>query len=47
MEGPMAPATYVAEDGLLGINGQRGLWSYEGSMPQCWGMQCGEVGVGK
>lgn len=34
MEGPMVPATDVANDGLLGINGRRGPWSHEGSMPQ-------------
>jgi hypothetical protein len=26
----MAPAAYVAEDGLSSINGRRGPWSYEG-----------------
>jgi hypothetical protein len=31
----MAPATYVVEDD---INGRRGPWSCEGSMPQCRGM---------
>jgi hypothetical protein len=31
----MAPAAYVAEDGLIGINGRRVPWSWEGSMPQC------------
>ena len=35
MEGPMAPATYVAESG---INGRRGPWYWEGSIPQCRGM---------
>ena len=25
----MASATYIAEDGLVGINGRRGLWSCE------------------
>ena len=30
----MAPGTCVAEDGLV-INGRRGPWSCEGSMPQC------------
>ena len=30
----MAIAAYVAE----GINGRRGPWSCEGSMPQCRGM---------
>jgi len=34
----MAPATYIAEDALLGISGKRGPWSCEGSMPQCRGM---------
>ena len=38
MKGPMAPATYEAEDALLDTNGRRGPWSYEGSMPQCRGM---------
>jgi hypothetical protein len=33
----MAPGTCVAEDGLV-INGRRGPWSCEGSMPQCRGM---------
>jgi len=23
---------------LLGLNGRKGLWSYEGSIPQCRGM---------
>ena len=31
----MSPAAYVAENG---INGRRGPWSCEGSMPQCRGM---------
>jgi hypothetical protein len=26
----MAPAPYVAEDGLVGHQGRRGPWSYEG-----------------
>jgi hypothetical protein len=30
MEGLMAPAAYVAEDGLVWHNGRRGPWSYEG-----------------
>jgi hypothetical protein len=34
----MAPAAYVAEDGLLVISGRRGPRSCEGSMPQCRGM---------
>jgi hypothetical protein len=35
MKGPMAPAAYVAEDGL---NGRGGPWSSGGSMSQCRGM---------
>jgi hypothetical protein len=31
----MALAAYVAEDGLVGHQWRRGLWSCEGSMPQC------------
>jgi hypothetical protein len=35
----MAPAVYVAEDGLVGHQWEeRGPWSCEGSMPQCRGM---------
>jgi hypothetical protein len=34
MEGPIAPAAYVAEDGLVDINGRSGPWSCEGSL-QC------------
>jgi hypothetical protein len=37
MEGPMAPSTYVAEDGFLVISGRRGPWSFEDLMPQCRG----------
>jgi hypothetical protein len=40
----MAPATYVAEDSLSVINGRKGPWSYQGSMPQCRGMP-GQGGV--
>jgi hypothetical protein len=36
MEGRTAPAAYVAEGGL--VNGRKGPWSCEGSMPQCRGM---------
>jgi hypothetical protein len=46
----MAPATYVAEDGLWDINERRGPWSCEGSMPQCRempGQGSGSVWVGK
>ena len=35
MEGPIAPVAYVAEDGLVVINGRRGPWSCDSSMPQC------------
>jgi hypothetical protein len=35
MEWVMAPAAYVGEDCLLIINGRKGPWSCEGSMPQC------------
>jgi hypothetical protein len=42
----MAPAAYVAEDGLSGISGRRGPWSCEGSMPQCRGMPGQGVGSG-
>jgi hypothetical protein len=31
----MAPATYIAKDGLSVINGRRGPWPCKGSMPQC------------
>jgi hypothetical protein len=34
----MAPGVYIAEDGLLVINGRRDPWSCESSMPQCRGM---------
>jgi hypothetical protein len=34
----MAPATYVAEDGLVGIIGRRGPWSCGGSMTHRRGM---------
>ena len=34
MEGPMAPAAYVIEDGLVGKQWERGLWSSEGSVFQ-------------
>ena len=38
MEAPMTPAACIAEGGLLDINGRRGLWSCEDSMPHCRGM---------
>lgn len=34
----MDPATYVAEDGLVDINGMRDLYFYEGSIFQCRGI---------
>jgi hypothetical protein len=34
----MALAANVAEDGLVGINGRRGPWSCEDSIPQYRGM---------
>jgi hypothetical protein len=34
----MAPAAYVAEDGLVGHQWEQRPWSCEGSMPQCRGM---------
>ena len=46
MEGPTAPATYRAEDGLVCINRRRSPWSCEGSVPQCGGCQGVEVVVG-
>jgi hypothetical protein len=42
----MAPAACVAEDGLVWLSGRRGLWSCDGSMPQCREIEGGEVGVG-
>jgi hypothetical protein len=51
----MAPAAYVAEDGLV-ISGRRDPWSCEGLMPQCRGMpgpgsrwvgEQGEEGAGR
>jgi hypothetical protein len=41
MEGPMAPATYVAEDGLE--DGRRGPWSHCRGMPGP-GSRSGRVG---
>ena len=34
----MAPAAYVAEDGLVGHKREEDPWSCEGFMPQCRGM---------
>ena len=42
----MALAGYVAEDGWLVINGRRGPWTYEGSMPQYRGMSGPGTGSG-
>jgi hypothetical protein len=49
MEGPMALAIYVAEDGLVGHQWGGGAWSCKGLMPQCrgiqgWGGRSGWVG---
>jgi hypothetical protein len=38
MEGPMAAAAYVAEDGLGGHQWEETPWSCESSVPQCRGM---------
>jgi hypothetical protein len=38
MEGPMAPAAYVAEHGLVWHQWEESSLSCEGSMPQCRGM---------
>jgi hypothetical protein len=38
MGGTMAPAAYVAEDGLVGHQWEEGPWSFGGLMPQCRGM---------
>jgi len=35
MEGPMTPAAYVAEDGLVRHQWEERPWSCEGSMPHC------------
>jgi hypothetical protein len=46
-EGPIAPASYVVEDGLSVISARRGPSSFEGLMLQCRGECKGrEVGVG-
>ena len=47
MAGFMALAAYVAEDCLVVINGRRGPWSCEGSMPQYRGMPGPGMGVGE
>jgi len=46
MEGPTAPATYIAEDGIVCINRRRIPCSCEGSVPQCGGCQGVYMGVG-
>jgi hypothetical protein len=38
MERPIAPTVHIAENGLVVINGRRGPWSCEGSVPQYRGM---------
>jgi hypothetical protein len=38
MEGPMAPAAYIAEDGLILHQKDGRPWSCEGLMPQRRGM---------
>jgi hypothetical protein len=38
MEEPMAPAAYVAEDGLIWHQIRRGPWPCKGLIPQCRGM---------
>ena len=38
MEGPMAPATWVAEDGLVGHQREERPWTHEGSWLQGRGM---------
>jgi len=48
----MAPAAYVAEDGLVGHQWEERPWSCEGSMPQCrgmswWGGRKGVIGEGE
>jgi hypothetical protein len=40
----MAPAIYVAEDGL--VNGRIGPWSCKGLMPQCMGIRGQRGGSG-
>ena len=47
MAGLMAPAAYVAEDGLVGHQwGGGGPWSGEGAMHQCKGIPGPESGSG-
>ena len=43
----MPLAAYVAEDGLVVINGRKDPWSCEGSMPQYRGLSGQEAGVGR
>jgi hypothetical protein len=42
----VALAVFVVEDGLVSINGRKGPWSCEGSMPQYRGMPGPGTGVG-
>ena len=47
MEGPMVPAAYVAEDGLIGHQWEKRPLVCEGSKPQCRGECEGwKTGVG-
>ena len=46
MEGLMAPAVYVAEDGLVRYQWETGSWSHEGSMPHYRRMRGWEGGSG-
>ena len=46
MEGPMAPAAYVAKDGLWDISGRRALGTVKVRCPSVGEWKCREVGVG-
>jgi hypothetical protein len=46
MEAPVALAAYMAENGLVGISGRRGLCALVALMPQCRGMPGWEDGRG-
>jgi hypothetical protein len=43
----VALAVYIADDGLVLINGRRGPRSYEGSMPKYRGMPGPGIGVSR
>ena len=47
MEGLVAPATYVAENGLIQHQWKGGPWSCGGLMPHGEGLWNSEVGVGE